>query len=371
MTNTTLWFDRQATNFRESIPLGNGRLGAMIFGGVTEERIILNESSLWSGSAQESDRPDAHQALPEIRRLLLAGKNAEAETLVMERFVCQGAGSGLARGARLPFGCYQVLGNLHLSFHQNDPGEQNNTGYPPLSRRHYERALHLDRALMQMEYDLGGVRYRREALISAPAQVLVMRLSADRPGMISLRARLDRPECFHTQVDGSNGLRMTGQLENGVDGQGVRYACRVRVLASGGAVVTWGDTLEVRKADEVLVLVAAATNARTFAGRNLADEQAACLADLETACAQGWEVLLSVHTADYQAYYRRVSLRLGPAPSAVPDGDLTNRPTPERLQALALGAEDAGLAELYFNFGRYLLISSSRPGGLPANLQGI
>ncbi|MBE0697543.1 MAG: glycoside hydrolase N-terminal domain-containing protein, partial [Anaerolineaceae bacterium] len=133
-----------AATFRESTPLGNGRLGAMIFGGVSEERIVLNESSLWSGSAQDADQADAHLALPEIRRLLLEGKNDAAEALVMERFICKGEGSGLGRGAKVPFGCYQVLGNLHLSMHQNDPGESNPTGFPPLYRRHYERVLDLD-----------------------------------------------------------------------------------------------------------------------------------------------------------------------------------------------------------------------------------
>ena len=115
-STTTLWFDKPATRFQQSLPLGNGRIGAMIFGGVAEERIVLNESSVWSGSREDADRPDAHQVLPEIRRLLLEGNNVEAERLVNANFTCQGQGSGHGRGANVPFGCYQTLGNLRLKF---------------------------------------------------------------------------------------------------------------------------------------------------------------------------------------------------------------------------------------------------------------
>ncbi len=366
MSEHTVLFDCAANTFRESTPIGNGRLGAMLFGGVSEERIVLNESSLWSGSAQDADRPDAHEALPEIRRLLLEGKNDQAEALVMEKFICQGAGSGMGSGAHVPFGCYQVLGNLHLSVHQNNPRERNATGFPPVNRPAYRRALDLDSALMTLEYDFGGVHFTRQAFASAPAEAVVVRFSADRPGSIFFRARLDRAEAYETAAVAPNELCMTGQLDNGVDGLGVRYACRVRVLAQGGSVRARGDLLEVAGADEALLLVVAATDARTFAGRNLADPLQASADDLARAVALTWDELLAGHIRDYQSYYRRVSLALEPA-----FADAASRSTPERIAALARGEEDNGLAELYFNFGRYLLISSSRPGGLPANLQGI
>ncbi len=366
MQEHTLWLENPALTFRESTPIGNGRLGAMLFGGVTEERIVLNESSLWSGSPEDANWPDAHQSLPEIRRLLLEGKNDEAEALVMEKFICKGPGSGEGRGANVPFGCYQVLGNLHLSLHQNNPGERNMTGVFPVKRPHYQRELDLARAVMRMEYDLGGIRFRREAFASAPAEAIVMRFSADQPGQIFFRARLDRAECFQTTASGSDALLMTGQLENGVNGQGVKYACRLRAVTQGGRVTTNGGVLEVAGADEALLFITAATNAHTFGGRNCADELSASSGDLATAGAQSWEALLAAHTDDYQHYYNRSALELGP-----PNARAAVRSTPARIQAVQAGEEDPGLAALFYNFGRYLLISSSRPGGLPANLQGI
>jgi len=367
---TLVWMDTPAMTFREATPLGNGRLGAMLFGSVTEERIVLNESSVWSGSPHDADRPEAWRALPEIRRLLLAGRNDEAEALVMEHFVCQGPGSGHGRGARVPFGCYQVLGNLHLSLNQNDPDDPNGTSVVPTPRRHYYRELDLRRGVMTMEHELNGVRYRREAFASAPADAIIIRFTADRPGRIFLRARLDRPEQFKTVPDGSSGLLMTGQLENGVDGKGVKYACRVAALARGGRTYVEGERLEIVAADEALLFITAATNAQTFGGRNCTDELAISAADmalvLQRAAAEGWDALLAEHVTDYRYYFDRVTLRLGPDASQT-----ASQSTPSRLLALQAGQADLGLAALYFNFGRYLLISSTRPGGLPANLQGI
>ena len=361
-----VWTDAPAMTFRESTPLGNGRLGAMVFGGVTDERIVLNESSLWSGSPQNADRPDAHEVLPEIRRLLLAGKNAEAEELVMANFVCRGPGSGHGNGTRVAFGCYQVLGNLHLSLHQVGMTEASGTGVAPRPGRRYRRELDLGKALMRMTYDLNGAVHTRECLVSAPVEAVVLRLTSDRPGQIAFRARLDRPECYETAADGPDGLLMTGRLENGVDGRGVRYACRVRVAADGGTVTVRGETLEVLGADEALLFITAATNARTFAGRNCADELGASKADMEAAFVRTWGEIMAAHEADYRRYFDRVSLELGPQ-----GFDQADMPTPGRIKAMRGGTADPGLAALYFDFGRYLLISSSRPGGLPANLQGI
>src|SRR5580692_4061361 len=176
--DTTIWFDTPATNFTSSSPMGNGRLGAMMFGGVDEERIVLNESSVWSGSPQDADRPDAYKVLPEIQKLLLEGKNPEAEALVNSNFTCQGPGSGGAQ-----YGCYQVLGNLHLSF----PGDTN------LPVTNYRRELNLNDAVASVQFSRGGVKFNREMFSSAPDQVMVMRLSADKSKQISFDAQLDRP----------------------------------------------------------------------------------------------------------------------------------------------------------------------------------
>jgi alpha-L-fucosidase 2 len=350
-SDTTIWFEAPASNFTESSPLGNGRLGAMMFGGVDEERIVLNESSVWSGSRQDADRPEAYKVLPEIQRLLLEGKNSEAEALVNANFTCKGPGSGGGQ-----YGCYQVLGNLHLSF----------LGDTNLPVKDYRRELDLSDAVADLQFNRGGVGFQREMFVSAPDQVMVLRLSADQSKHISFNARLDRPERFETAGDGDNGLLMTGQLDNGVDGKGIRYAARIRVLNQGGQVSVHGNVLSVSNANEVVLLIAAGTDYQGFAGRQTKDPLAATRDDLTRAAKKSYEALRKAQTADYQKYFRRVSLQLEPLDAAAAE-----KPMPERLRAAENGPGDPGLAALYFNFGRYLLISSSRPGGLPPNLQGI
>jgi alpha-L-fucosidase 2 len=495
---STLWFEQPASHFTRSLPLGNGRMGAMVFGGVDIERIVLNESSMWSGSRQEADRPDAHEALPEIRRLLLEGKNVEAEALVNRNFTCEGPGSGHGSGANVPFGCYQVLGNLHLRFagaepravttctsgHQADAANEQveaatdgdartkwcvihggrpvqwemdagkelgvvryrltsandipardprtwtlegsadgqtwvlldeRTDEPEFTQRHqsrvyalkqpathrffrftfapnpgiehfqvaeiafegattraratadytnYRRTLDLATATAHVEYERKGVRYQRTHFISAPDEVFISRLTADQPRALSFTIAMDRPERFTTTVSGPNELLMTGTLNDGRGGKGVSYATRLRVLTRGGSVTGQGKTLEVVGADEVIFLLAAATDYRGFAGRQLNDPVGATRADLERVMARDFAVLHRAHVADFEKWFNRVSLDL----PATANSEL---PTDRRLKAFAGGAPDPALAKLYFDFGRYLLISSSRPGGLPANLQGI
>ena len=339
-----------AKQFTESLPLGNGRLGAMVFGGVREERIILNEGTLWSGGPQDADRPDAAQYLPEIRRLLLAGKNVEAEKLVYAHFTCQGAGSARARGRNVPYGSYQMLANLRLAF----PNATDDvTGY--------RRELNLADAVARVEFDQSGVHYVREVLTSAPDQVVMIRLSASAPGRISFEASLDRPERATAAASGTDGLLMTGQLNNGAGGNGMRFAVRLLARNRGGDVAVQGSVVRVSKADEVVLLVTAATDYLGFAGRRSKDPLAAAAVDLAKAGAKPYAQTLAAHLADYHALFNRSTLELGPSPAGI-----SAQSTPERLRAI-----DPSLAALYYQYGRYLLISSSRPGGLPANLQGI
>jgi len=349
---TIIWLNSPASNFTESSPMGNGRLGAMLFGGVDVERIVLNESSVWSGSRQDADRPEAYKVLPEIRRLLLEGKNVEAEELVNANFVCKGPGSAGGQ-----YGCYQVLGNLRLKF-------QPNVTNATVSG--YRRELNLNDAVTRMQFTRAGIAFKREMFVSAPDQAMVLRLSADQPGQISFTASLDRPERFGTEADGDRGLLMRGRLDNGVDGKGLCYAARVRVLNVGGEVRAHRNILEVSKANEAILLVTAATDHEGFTGKQTKDPAESALRDLNHAADKSFHELQRTHIADYQRYFRRVSWQLGPDDPAV-----TGKATPERLQAFKSGAPDPALSALYFNFGRYLLISASRPGGLPANLQGI
>jgi alpha-L-fucosidase 2 len=348
----TLWYRQPASaagerdsGWVQALPLGNGRLGAMLFGGMEHERLQLNDDSLWSGSPQDADNPDALQHLPEIRKLLFEGRYAEAQKLTYERLVCKGQGSGGGGGATAPYGSYQTLGDLRISF-------PDATGAGD-----YRRELDLDTAIARVTYRLGGARYTREVFSSAPAQVLVVRLSCDQPGRISVTAALNREERAETRAVPA-GLVMSGQLLDGRGGGGMRFIARLRVLNDGGVVTTSTDTVRVEGADSVTLLLSAATDYRGRQHDEVSDAQ------LSAAAKQGYVALKDAHVRDYRKLFRRVSLDLGGATAA-------ERPTDERLAAVRAGADDPGLMALYFQFGRYLLISSSRPGDLAANLQGI
>ncbi|HEY0459942.1 MAG TPA: glycoside hydrolase family 95 protein [Pyrinomonadaceae bacterium] len=350
-----IWFDAPARTFTQSLPLGNGRLGAMVFGGVGEERIVLNEGTLWSGAPQDADKPDAAQSLPEIRRLLLEGKNAEAEALVYKNFTAKGLGSARGKGKDAPYGAYQVLGNLHLKFAGGDAAFAN-----------YRRELNLENATARITYTQNGVNFVREIFVSAPDQAVIVRLTADKPKSISFDAALDRPERFETETDGKDGLLMSGQLNNGADGGGMKYAARVRARNTGGTISSAEKSLSVKNADEAILFITAATDYLGFAGRKTSNPHAASLNDLTKAAQKNYKNLQAAHVRDFQKFFNRVSLNFGAT-----NPEFLKLTTPERLKIYGDGAKDPNFAALYFQFGRYLLISSSRPGGLPANLQGI
>jgi alpha-L-fucosidase 2 len=353
--DTALWLDQPAKLFTESIPLGNGRIGAMDFGGIENERVTLNEDSLWSGSAQNADRTNAFKVLPEIRELLLEGKNHEAESLVNSNFTCAGRGSGKGRGANLPYGSYEVLGDLRLNFQYADTNAATD----------YRRELDLTTATGHTEFSRGGVKFSRDIFVSASDQTVVMRLTADKLGQISFDATLDRPERFKTEIAGKNELLMSGAMTNGVDGDGVKYAARLKVLNRGGKISSADGKISVSGADEVLLLVTAATDYERFAKISNRDVAAAAEKDLKCAAKKNYSKLLAAHVADYQKFYDRVKLELPETNS-----EISRKPTSARIAAMDL-KNDPSLAALYFNFGRYLFISSSRPGGMPANLQGL
>ena len=319
--DTTIWLDQPAKVFTESIPLGNGRLGAMDFGGIENERVALNEDSLWSGSVQNADRTNAAAALPEIRRLLLEGKNHEAESLVNRNFTCAGRGSGNGHGANLPYGSYQVLGDLRLKFFYADTNAA--TGY--------RRELDLASATGRTEFMRGGVKFVREIFVSAPDQAVVMRLMVDQPGQITFDATLDRPERFKTEIAGKDELLMTGAMTNGAGGDGVKYAARLKVLNNGGKISAADGKISVAGANEVLLLVTAATDYERFAKISRRDVVAAAAKDLKAAAKKKYSKLLAAHVADYRKYFDRVKLEL-PASNS----EISGKPTPERIAAMAL-----------------------------------
>ncbi len=345
-----LWFAAPAAHFTESIPLGNGRLGAMLFGGAREERIVLNESSLWSGSVEDANLEGAAAALPEIRRLLLEGKNVEAEAMVNRHFVCKGKGSGHARGKDLPYGCYQTLGDLRLEFDH------------AATVSDYRRELDLETAVARVFYEAGGVRFEREAFVSAPDQAILLRITASRAGALNFLARLSRPERARVSPEGTNALVMRGALADGRGGEGVRFAATLEIHAPGARVTQEDGALRVSGATEALLVLTAVTNYQRFAKLSAQDPAALC-AEHQRRARRPWSELRRRHVEDYRRWFSRFSLDLGPGRAHLP--------LPERLRRAYEEGGDPQLAALYCQYGRYLLISSSRPSGLPANLQGV
>ncbi len=337
---TNAW--QNSPGWVRALPIGNGRLGAMTYGGVEEERIQLNEESVWSGQPQDADNPDAPRALPEIRRLLFEGRYAEAEQLTLERFVCRGAGSGHGNGANVPFGCYQMLGDLRLRFDGHQKAQD------------YRRELDLNDAVVRVEYRLGDVKVVREHFASMAQNLIVIRITASKGGMLSLNATLTRPERAQTVAVSPTDLRMTGELNGGL-----RFVAWLRVLAQGGKVMAEGQNLRVQGADTVLLVLTAATTYR------LKDPESAVLQTLSRFAPARYEAIRTEHVRRYRQMFQRVRLSLGGEEKA-------SLPTDERLERVKRGEHDPNLCALYFQYARYLLISSSSPMSiLPANLQGI
>jgi len=362
---TRIWYDRPADarhadehkgwrnnpEWLKALPIGNGRLGAMVFGDVSEERIQLNEKTLWSGSPFDNDNPEAGAALSEIRSLLFEGKYREATALTLRTQVCRGAGSGQGNGANVPFGCYQTLGDLWLDFGRTTPYDG------------YVRELDLERGIASVSYRQDGIRFTREAFASHPDGAIVLHVRADRKGAVTLKARLTRPERFHTRSDKGE-LLMEGMLTDGKGGSGMRYCARLKAMATGGRMQVTDSGITVSGADELTLLLTAATDYRNeFPSYKGGDPGPIASARMKAAAAHNYHDLRSRHVSDHGSLFRKVSLRLsGTRPDTVP--------TDERLRRNAV-TPDPGLVETYFQFGRYLLIASSREGALPANLQGI
>ncbi len=355
-TNLKLWYHQPAREWTEALPVGNGRLGAMVFGGVEKDRLQLNEISLWSGSPQDADNPDALPAMQEIRRLIFDGKYAEANAMANRTLICKGKGSGSGGGAHCPYGCYQTLGDLSLTFE----GLEGATDY--------RRELDLDTAVTAVSFRQGNATFTREVFSSAVDQVLVVRLTCDQPGRITLTAQLSRPERFATVADGPDGLTMTGQMDDGCNGSsGIKYVARLRAVAEGGATSTADGNLRIEGANAVTLLLAAGTDYKLHPPDYRGDDpQETTAVQIAKAVSESYRDLRDKHVADHRKFFRRVSLDLGDAGTSA-----GQTPTDERIQALRNGTPDPGLIVLYFQFGRYLLIGSSRPGNLPANLQGI
>lgn len=344
-----LWYKQSAIDWNESLPIGNGRIGATLMGGIDKEEIFLNDITLWSGSKQDADNPESVKFLPEIRKLLLEGKNKEAEKVVFENFVCKGKGSGYANGINIPYGSYQLLGNMLIKF---------DYGSKEVAPQNYRRELDLNNALYSVSYDLNGVHYSRKAFASFTDDAIVIEITSDKPKALNFSVSLSRPERF-TTLSTKDELQMFGMLNNGTDGNGMKYFTSVRVKGSSGNINFSNNQIEVRNEDRILIIISAATD---FFKKDSFKKFAQDIS--KNLVSKNYDQLFKVHQKEFQKYFNRVKLNLG-------DGDSEKIPTDERLIAFNRNPNDFYLPALYFHYGRYLLISSSRPGILPANLQGL
>ena len=320
----SLWYRQPAAQWVQALPVGNGRLAAMVFGGTSSERIQLNEETVWAGKLRSHDNPSALGNLPEVRRLLFEGKELEATELASKSML----------GVPAKVESYQPLADLLLDL--TLPGEVTA----------YRRWLDLDSALSVTEFIAGSTTIRREVFVSAPDQIIVVRMTALKGAFGPVRVRLTRASNARTAPDPSNPRTLI--LRGQVNGDGVLFEARAEI--SGDALNSPGSSLEIR--------IAASTDWR---GSQPGAVNAKTLA---AAASTPFDELKRRHTADHQVYFRRVSLTLPEDP------DSATLPTDQRLARVKQGARDEALAALYFQYGRYLLLGSSRPGTLPANLQG-
>jgi alpha-L-fucosidase 2 len=342
VTNTLrLFYRKPAARWVEALPLGNGRLGAMVFGDPSRERLQLNEATLWAGGPYRNDNPRALAVLPEVRRLVLAGKYDETLDVVWKNFVAE-------KVHGMP---YQTVGSLYLSF----PGHEDCSDY--------SRELDIERAVSTTTYKVDGTTYTRQAFASLPDQVIIVRISSDRPGKVTFTASAESALPIVREIVGSDKLVFNGVSgdHQGIKGQ-VKFYAMVRIVSDGGKVRASGDSLEVVSADAATIYVSIATNFKNY--RDLSENpQGIAEGYLTSALKKTFRDALEEHVTAYQKYFNRVSLDLGQSESV-------KKETDARIRDFK-NSSDPQLAALYFQYGRYLLISSSQPGGQPANLQGV
>lgn len=341
----SLWYKNPAQNWNEALPIGNGRIGGMVFGKIQNEKIQLNEETVWAGEPGNNVPQDIYPQIQQLRKLLFSGKYEEAQQLANETFPRQAPENG---NYGMP---YQTVGDLLLNF----PGHQN--------VQNYRRSLDISNAIASVEYDLEGVHYKRNYFVSYPDQVMLIHLMADKPGKISSEIGFESIQKDHEVSVQNNVLRLTGKSGDIDNKEGkVEFNILAYPVAVSGKIIPKEKSIQIRNADEVLILVSIGTNFKNYQDlSNNAEEIASGF--LSKAKNKSFEELKENHIKDFTILYDRVALNLG-------DGKTPELPTDERLEKF-VETEDLSLVSLYFQYGRYLLISSSRKGGQPANLQGI
>jgi len=336
-----LWYDKPAAVWTEALPLGNGRLGAMVFGTPGVEQIQLNEETIWAGRPNNNANPNALEYIPKVRELVFAGKYLEAQTLATEKVMAK-TNSGMP---------YQTFGDLRISF----PGHTRYTDY--------YRELSLDSARTVVRYKVDGVTYRRETITSFTSQVVMVRLTADKPGMITCNALLTTPHQDPVIASDGNCVTLSGvsSWHEGLKGK-VLFQGRLTATTQGGKVSCQDGTLSVEGADEAVLYVSIATNFNNY--KNIdGNEVERSKNFLDKALKRSYADDVKAHVAYFRQFMDRSSLDLG-------DDQFPHVTTDMRVERFK-ETNDAFLVATYFKFGRYLLICSSQPGGQPANLQGI
>ncbi len=344
-----LWYTQPATEWTDALPIGNGRLGAMVYGGIEQEHLQLNEDTLWSGGPHCYDNPDAYQHLATVRELLERGEYADAEATAQKML-----GRHKYQQAYMPFG------DLFLDFPKGDKPSE------------YRRELNLQNAVSTVTYRIGNARFTRTVFASHPDQSIVMRLECDTPGRITFDLSMTNPHAFKSQTISNDTLSVTGHLEpreevrliGPWEEDGLRFAAQVKVVADSGMVVAHSDKISVTDADAVTLVYVAATSYVNY--QDVSGDPLTKVDDyLAGACGKSFEQLYQRHIDDYSKLFGRVAINLGGK------GVNRNLSTDERLKRVTEGSADPLLAEQLFQYGRYLMIAGSRPGTQPLNLQGI
>ena len=336
-----LWYRQPARQWVEALPVGNGRLGAMVYGDPCKEKIQLNENTVWAGQPNRNDNPDAREALPQVRKLIFEGKYKEAQDLVNQKFI-----SKVSNG--MP---YQTVGDLHLVF----PGHERYSDY--------YRELDIAKAVETTRYTVDGVHYESKVFASFVDQVIIVRMTADKAGSINFTATMDRPASFAVATKGNSELILSGVTSDRDSIKGnVKFQAHVRILTEGGSVSASDTALSATNADVATIYISIASSFKNYDDIS-ADAGAKADQYLQNALKRSYEESLRDNMAAYQKYFDRVDIDLGVT-------DSIRNPTDVRIARFAEG-NDPQLAALYFQYGRYLLISCSQPGGQPATLQGV
>ncbi|MDP4270842.1 MAG: glycoside hydrolase family 95 protein [Bacteroidota bacterium] len=336
-----MWYDKPAKVWNEALPIGNGRLAAMVFGDPSNEKLQLNESTFWSGGPSRNDNPDGLSVLDSVRYYIFKEDYQRADML---------ANRGLT-AKQLHGSMFQTVGDLNISFN----GNKNYTGY--------YRELDLEKAVFTTTFKVDGVTFKREVFASQPDQVIVIRLTADKPGKLTFTTSFDGPLQKTSKALDAQTLEMTGlsSTHEGVTGQ-VKFDARARIINTGGTTAIEGNKINVINANEVIIQVSIATNFTDYKTLST-NETEKCANYLSAVEKKPYSSILKSHVAAFQKYFNRVGFDLGISPAA-------KLPTDVRIQNFSK-TYDPALVSMYYQFGRYLLISSSQPGGQPANLQGI